>query len=637
MPPRLVAPRLQPLLHLAGLYLLLSVLLRLALWASFGLSEGVGLASLPFILGAGILNDGVELLYLLGPLSLYLCLLPAALARRRWHGIVLAAALYLALFGMLYLTAAEYFFFEEFDARFNLVAVDYLLYPHEVLVNLWDSYPVIWVLLADSLASAALLRWLWPGLRRSLEQASPLRVRAPWLAGHAAMVLLALVGFSTDTMARSQNRVADELSANGISSLFRAFRTNELDYDVFYRTLEPGLGLQVVQEWLAEEEGRPDRTWLAGLDRSHPADPGALGRRNVVVIVEESFGAGYVGAYGDARGLTPEFDRLSRDGLLFRNAFATGTRTVRGLEAIVASFPPLPGEAILKRAGGESLYTWGTVMRSHGYRTSFLYGGFSYFDNMAHFFGGNGFEVVDRGDIANPVFANIWGVCDEDLFRHAIGYFDHQGKEGGPFFSLILTTSNHKPYTFPQGVPGVPAEGGGRTAGVRYADYALGKFFEEASRHAWFHDTVFVVIADHDARVYGRAQIPVEHYRIPLLVYAPGLVAPGEVIAPISQMDVAPTVLGRLGLAYTAPFFGQDVLAARGDRGHAILLSHNHDVALLLGDELEVLGLQRAASTFRYDSQTGSLARRDEAPNLRDLTTAFYQTAFDLFRSGRSR
>jgi phosphoglycerol transferase MdoB-like AlkP superfamily enzyme len=626
--------RFRPLAILAGSYLATNFLLRLVLWWQFGSPSGVTFAQLPFILTSGAVNDLIELVYLLLPLSLYLLLLPRRFGARIWHRRLLAFGTYLVLFGGIYLAVAEYFFFAEFDSRFNLIAVDYLIYPHEVLVNIRDTYPVVPVLLANALLCALLWRLLWPLLSAGLERRAPLRGRAMGFVAHALLVAMAVSGYSTDSLARSDNRVANEIGANGISSLFRAFRTNDLSYDRYYRTIDSPQAFRLARGELASGQGVSFASSEQNdLNRIHAAKPTGRGNMNVVVIVEESLGAGFIGAYGDNRGLTPNFDRLAGDGLLFRNAFATGTRTVRGLEAITLSFPPIPSESIVKRPGSENIANWGKVMRDNGYHTSFLYGGYGYFDNMNHFYESNGFALSDRKDIADPAFANIWGVSDEDLFRHALDYFDGVHKSGQQFFSIIMTTSNHTPYTFPSGIPGVPAEGGGRKAGVAYADYALGRLFAMAPQHAWFENTLFVIVADHDARVYGRAQVPVKRYRIPLLIYGPGRVAPGTVETPASQMDIAPTVLGLLGFPYTAPFYGEDVLAARAGQSHPILLNHNHDVALLLDDRLVVLGLNRRAKTYRYDAPADRLEALPEDRALTDLATAYYQTAFELFNT----
>ena len=192
--------------------------------------------------------------------------------------------------------------------------------------------------------------------------------------------------------------------------------------------------------------------------------------------------------------------------LCIRHAHGAGPRGFREFD------PPIPTVSILRRPGNEHIATWGAVMRSLGYRTSFLYGGYGYFDNMNYFFGQNGFDVVDRRSIRSIRFANIWGVSDEDLFDHSLAYLDSIHASGKPFFSIIMTTSNHKPFTFRPGLErlGIPPEGGGRGAGVRYADFALGEFLRHAKDHAWFDDTIFVVAADHGARVYGAEQIPLQ-------------------------------------------------------------------------------------------------------------------------------
>jgi len=324
--------------------------------------------------------------------------------------------------------------------------------------------------------------------------------------------------------------------------------------------------------------------------------------------------------------------------VLFTNTYASGTRTVRGLEAMSASLPPMPGDSVLKRKGNDAVVTWGEVMQGLGYQTSFLYGGYGYFDNMNAYFAANGFDVNDRNDIADVSFANIWGVADEDLLRHAVQYFDARAAEGKPFFSIVMSTSNHKPYTFPAGIPGVPEKGGGREAGVRYADFAVGQFFREAKKHDWYANTVFVVMADHGARVYGAAEIPLSSYEIPFLVLAPGRIAPRRVDALTAQIDLAPTVLGLLGLPYEAPFFGRDVLHYP-DPHRVLLFNHNQTVALLRDDELALLGLQRHASSVMHRRDASRPPReRDlyqQIPKdlkLVDLATAYYQTAADMYQ-----
>jgi len=227
-------------------------------------------------------------------------------------------------------------------------------------------------------------------------------------------------------------------------------------------------------------------------------------------------------------------------------------------------------------------------------------------------------------------------VSDVDLFRNALRVFDEQVARGERVFSVVMTTSNHKPFTFPDGVPGVAPRGGGREAGARYADHAIGRFIEQLRARPWFDDSVVVIVADHGARVYGREDIPLKTYEIPFLVYSPRHVAPGWIDALTSQMDVAPTVLGLLNISYDSTFFGKDVLLAEpGERLAAF--NHNRDIALLRSDVLAELGFRKKHAAYHYD-----FARKSQQPlgaepeAVRDAASLF-QTAYDLYARGHYR
>jgi len=627
--------RIRPLLVLGTYYLLVCLALRLVLWWQFGRAAQVGAGSLPWILGAGNLADFIESLYLLAPFAIYLIAAPDSWLRARWNrrGLTVAAALW--IFAVTFLAIVEYYFFEEFDSRFNLVSVDYLMYPTEVVGDIRDAYPVNTVLLIVALWSIV-VTWALRHRLTAKAVGGPHRSRRlTSFIAYTLALLIVSVGIDNDAVALSQNRVANELASNGPASFFRALRSSEIDYHAYYATRSPEDNLRVLTRQLASGGGRFTRLPEGLPTRAFPADPNGLGRLNVVVVVEESFGAEFSRLYGSPRNWTPHFDALAREGLWFRHMYASGTRTVRGLEAIAASFPPIPSVSIVRRRGNENIATWGSVMRKQGYHTSFLYGGYGYFDNMNAFFGHNGFDVLDRSDLGHePRFANVWGVADEDLFDMALAHFDDLQRSGQPFFSILMTTSNHKPFTFRDGVPGVKREGGGREAGVRYADYALGYFISKAQEHAWFPNTLFVVVADHGARVYGRQDIPLRTYEIPMLFYSPAHLSPGVVDTLTSQIDIAPTVLGLLGLPYEAPFFGVNVLKASA-QDRIALFNHNFDVAILEHDELAILGLHKTLQAARYDRESESYQPVPENTALANLAVAYYQTAYELFRAHR--
>ncbi len=633
-------PRFTPLLFIGVLYLLVSLLLRIVLFVAFGWEAGLPLLTLLSTLGIGMANDTITLAYILAPLSLYLILVPYKMHRSLPGRCLLAAIMWIAYFGIFYQAVAQYFFFKEFNARFNLVAVDYLIYPHEVFVNIYESYHVVSISFMIAIYASLLLKFSWKYLAKSAAAQVFFSRRAKFLLGHATIILLLATLFSTHSFDLTTNRIVNEIAVDGISSFFEALRTNHLDYHAHYKTEDPHLLSGLLQAQLATDTSR-SKPGDADINRIATGSSSGLGKLNVVVIVEESFGCEQVDACGNGNtieaavashniALTPKLDLLATQGIFFNRAYATGTRTVRGLEAITASLPPIPSESIIKRPGNGHIATWGKVMTEHGYHTSFLYGGFSPFDNMKSFYSENGFAISDRLDIENPKFSNIWGVSDQDLFDHARKYFDHQAAGGAPFFSIIMTTSNHSPYTFPEGIEGVRSRGGSRRDGIRYADHALGEFLEKSKSAPWYTNTLFVVVADHGARVYGSQQFPLQSYEIPLLIMAPGHLEPRQLNSPISQMDIAPTVLGLLGLPYNAPFFGQNVFA-ENDAAKILLFNHNHDVALYQHETLTVLGLGKSAHTYGY--RLGG-DRFDDAPYDRDLTNlaiAYYQTAFDLF------
>jgi phosphoglycerol transferase MdoB-like AlkP superfamily enzyme len=638
MPPiRKALTRFSPWLTIVGVYLALGLFSRAFLWFKFGIEADVGASRLPYILSAGFINDLVESLYLFAPFALYILLVPDRWFRSTANRVILYGATAATIAGLIYLTAAEYFFFEEFDARFNIVAYDYLAYPTEVFIDIWDAYPVMKVLgVAVSLAALAVY-FLRHSIKPGFHHVVRFRERLVAFVPFALVLALAVTFYMTNALSLSSNRVENELVQNGHSSFFRAARTSDIDYEAYYAHAKPAENLKLLEKQLAMD-GAPFTQLAEGkINRLHAARPEGLGRLNVVVVSSESFGAEFSKLHGAEKDWTPNFDSFAKQGLWFSNTYASGTRTVRGLEAITSSFPPIPTVSILRRPGNQGIGSWGKVMNDLGYQSSFLYGGYGYFDDMNRFFSGNGFQVLDRTDIKQVRFENIWGVADEDLFDLAIRHFGEQHKAGKPFFSIIMTTSNHKPFTFRPGLEqeGIKPEGGGRQSGVRYADYALGYFLREAAKQPWFDDTIFVVVADHGARVYGKAEIPLETYEIPLMIYSPKHIAPRQVDKLMTQIDIAPTVLGLLGMEYEAPFFGIDALRERPDNSRIALFSHNHDVAILRDNQLVVLGLGKTHQTLTYDPVAKIFRPRADDPELRALGVAYFQTASDLFKTNR--
>jgi phosphoglycerol transferase MdoB-like AlkP superfamily enzyme len=573
--------------------------------------------------------------YLLAVPVLWFALLPDALARSRLHRALVLAWFAASAFGLLLLPVAEWLFWDEFGARFNFIAVDYLIYTREVLGNIWQNYPVGWVLAGIAALALALTALVARPLWRTGGAPIAWRASAGVLAA-STLVLGCVAGFlDGDKKSFSARDAANELAGNGLYDFFAANRRNELDFERFYATLPLADALERVRrgfpgaDWIAPEQG--------GIER-HVRAPGKERRMHVVLITVESLGAEFLGAYGSAQGLTPNLDRLARESLWFTNVYATGNRTVRGLEAVSLALPPTPGQSIVRRPNNDALFSLGSVFEDKGYGVLFAYGGYGYFDNMNAFFDANDYRAVDRRDIPAEriAFENIWGVADEHLFDQVIEEFDREldARPARPLFAHVMTTSNHQPFTYPEGRIDIPS-GTGRGGAVKYSDYAIGRFLEKARTRPWFADTLFVITADHGASARGGAQIPVERYRIPLLVYAPGLVAPARVDRLMSQIDIAPTLLGLLEFDYYSKFLGRDVLRAPPATDRAFVANYQ-TLGFIREGRIAVLEPKRRVRVFDLDAQ-GHVGGRASDPELEREAIAWYQVAAHAFRSGLYR
>jgi hypothetical protein len=559
---------------------------------------------------------------------------------------------------------AEILFWDEFGVRFNFIAVDYLIYTVEVVGNIRESYPLP-ALFAGLAALGAAAAWL---RNRFL----PVRAQAGWPpAVRIGVAVLAIAGGvaaggtgmalndGVDSVASLRDNVRNqELARNGLASFAAALRDNELSFRRFYLTIEDARVAQLAGAWPRRVPPvRPMRAAWPPVDAgSAAASPGraAIGaapigrgvRRDpqrplhVVIVQVESLSAGFLGAFGNRESLTPNLDELARNGVLFTDLYATGTRTVRGLEALSAALPPLPGQSLVHRPGNAGLQTLGAALRRHGFETAFLYGGYGYFDNMNAYFAANGYRVRDRRDIpAERVgFANIWGIADEYLFDDAIGQMDRASADGRRQLLHLMTTSNHRPYTYPEGRIDIPSKTGRRGA-VKYTDWAIGRFFEHARSRPWFDDTLFVIVADHCASVAGRTRLPPAHYRIPAILYSPKHLAAGEVSTLSSQIDLAPTIMGRLGLDDDGRFFGQDLFGPQV-RERAWIANYQEIGLLTPGEQgtrdLVVLSPVRRVVQYRIEPGGGERQVPVDVAKA-ERAIADYQLADDLVRSGRYR
>lgn len=531
------------------------------------------------------------------------------------------------------LCVAEYLFFGEFDSRLNYIAFEYLVYPTEVCCNIQQSYPVGWLLLGVGLAAGTMIFLLRPRLHVALASTTSRGARygVPLVWAVALVCLLSTTRVKDSEV--TEDRVANQCAMNGAYSFGYHAWTCRFEFDRLYLTIDKKLAHDRIRKrisrqadtFVGDSDNPIDRTVSSG-EAERPW--------NVVLILEESLGSDYVEAAGGKKGLTPNFSELCHEGLLFENFFATGNRTARALEAVLTSLPPIPTESILKRDKSNHVYTLANVLEQRGYERLFMTGGNGTFDGVRPFMTANGFNrFCEQSDYVDPSFINAWGVADEDLFRRGLDEMDQMATTGKPFFNVMLTVSNHRPFTYPDGRIDRPSSDQTRDNAVKYADWALGWFFTQARKKSWYQNTLFVVMGDHGARVYGRQQFPMKSYRVPALMIFPDKSHAGERSSTLAcSLDVAPTVMGALGGEYKSVFFGRDARAIRPEEGYA-LMQHNHEVALLSADhKMTVLGSGRRHWEFELDPATFELTTRTASSRDGVLDTiAFFQSAYQLY------
>jgi phosphoglycerol transferase MdoB-like AlkP superfamily enzyme len=631
--------RYAPLIWLAGVFLVIQFLVRLALLIKTGDGVPAQPAGWLYLFFVGAAYDLVALIYFAWPLVLILWLTPNRLYVARPFRVVIATIGLLMLYVLMFVAASEWLFWDEFASRFNFIAVDYLVYTREVIGNIRASFPVNKLLVAMGLIAALILyftRQSW----RPRDSGSRFRARSAVTLVWLAMTLAVTYFVDSEDKDRSDNAYVNELAGDGIYEFFSAYRNNELDYERLYKTLPDATAFAKIRELLKTPESHFVGTDAHDIARAIE-NPGPEKHLNVVLISVESLSGEFLTTFGNTKGITPNLDALADKSLFFTNLYASGTRTVRGLEALALSVPPTPGQSIIKRPDNEHLFSLGSVFDSKGYDSMFVYGGYGYFDNMNYFFENNGYRIADRTNIPREKVhhGNIWGVADEDLFTLTMEEADKSYASGKPFFAQVMTTSNHPPFTYPENRIDIPSgKKGSRAGAVKYTDWALGDFLKRAASKPWFDDTVFVITADHCASSWGRSALPMNRYHIPLFIYSPKHIEPKRVDRLMSQIDIGPTLLGLLNFSYVSRFYGYDLFKLEPDR-ERVLLGNYQKAGFLRDDTLTILAPKQSVqqSTPKFDKSGDSTPLTNPKPELIDEAVAYYQTASYRFSHGEMR
>jgi phosphoglycerol transferase MdoB-like AlkP superfamily enzyme len=640
-----VSKRLRLLFSFLKGFLLLSLVLRVAFFIWQYSDVSFNPVYIIRTLVTGLFFDlGVSSFFVF-PALLYTFLLPNRFVGSVADKIITYIFFTLTVIILVFTFFAEITFWEEFRTRFNFIAVDYLIYTHEVVSNIQESYPLPLLIGGVVLITATLLFVLIKKdvFRDTFSNTISFRQKTAALVSCIA-VMAFFIAFIKNTDAEwSSNRYNNEISKAGIYSFFAEFRNNRMDYADFYTTIPNKKAFQLARANVKQYGNRLEMNPFS-IERDINSTAVKEQKPNVVFILMESMSASFMKEFGNDKGITPNMDALAQNSILFSNLYATGTRTVRGMEAVTLCIPPTPGQSIVKRPDNHGLYTVSTVFKDRNYDNGFFYGGDGYFDNMNSYFGGNGFTIYDRGhgsvlsdDIkttrhhiedSEVTFENAWGICDEDIYKKMLEVADSHYREGKPFFNFVMTTSNHRPYTYPAGKIDIPS-GTGRDGAVKYADYALGKMLAEARTKPWFKNTVFVIIADHCASSAGKDEIDVANYHIPAFIYNLPDAANQKISKQCSQIDLFPTLFSLLHWDYKSNFFGKDVLA--NDFSNRALMGTYRKLTLMKDDKVMILSDQKKQNFYNYTISNNSLKPKAMQRDFLAETISWYQTADYLF------
>jgi len=588
------------------------------------------LANISGALAIGTVYDAAFVSYALIPCIIFLFLVPDRLWGSRANRYLLQAIVFCTAYVLGFIAVAEYLFWDEFHVRFNFISVDYLIYTREVTDNISESYPLKSILFSIAVFALAVQLYMYKKTDRLIRVSETVSSRAIYTF---ILILFPVVSFNVVGQGLrdyTDNRYYAELASNGPYQFFSAFRNNELEYGKFYATLD--------DESMA--------TRLAGELDIHTSNNGNMfdihkdikstgdeRRMNIMLVMVESLSAKYLGSYGNEDNLTPFLDEHAKKSVWFKRFYATGTRTTRGLEAVTLSIPPTPGRSIVKRVGRESgMWSLGNVLKDKGYTTRFLYGGRGYFDNMNSFFSGNGYDITDQSSVPDEEigFANAWGMSDEDLYAQAIKKADEAYAGNKPFFFHLMTTSNHRPYTYPAGRIDIPS-GDGREGAVKYTDWALQGLFQRAEGKPWFDNTLFVIVADHCAGSAGKVSLPLEKYHIPLFIYSPKNITPAEVDTLSSQIDLAPTLLAMMHMNYSSAAFGRDILSTPPDKSRALIANYQH-LGMYDGHSTAILSpVKHISRQDRPESKNPVTSEIDSSSPLSKRVISYYQGASKVY------
>jgi len=611
--------------------------LSLSLWQSERINDVAGWGT---VFLSGLRIDIASLGYLLALPALFTCLFLNNNSIGKVCSLLLRIWIVLGLWIVVYMEVVTPSFIMEYDVRPNRLFVEYLIYPKEVFGMLWSGYKLElflggiisiatiyggWKFSRYAVSGLTFPKWYWRPVI-ALLAVSILFIGARSSLGHRGLNP-AMVAFSSDPL-------MNDLVLNSSYSLFFSIKQMSSEDDAFkyYGKMDEDKIIQLVRESMATNVAQSSSEQSSANQYNTESMPTLMNRppsyqgkpKNLVILLQESLGARYVGGLGGLP-LTPNLDALMEESWNFTRMYATGTRSVRGIEAVTTGFSPTPARSVVKLGKSQTdFFTIADLLKTKGYHTQFIYGGESHFDNMKSFFLGNGFtDMQDFPTFENPKFVGSWGASDGDLYNKADQQFTQLNKSETPFFSLVFTSSNHSPFDYPDdSITLYNSPKQTRENAAKYSDYALGDFIKKAKASDYWDNTIFVVVADHDSRAYGNQLVPIDHFRIPAVIFGGG-VKHKQDDRLTSQIDLPPTLLSLIGINNYSPMIGHDMTQQIEESKLRAMMQFYKNYAWMDNqNDVVILQPEKPPTGYHYDDKTTQLKAKEISPQMVDKAKA---------------
>ncbi|MEI9809395.1 MAG: sulfatase-like hydrolase/transferase [Bacteroidota bacterium] len=512
---------------------------------------------------------------------------------------------------------------------------------------MWQTYPMVWMLLG-LLIAVILFRWMYHKSHwRVINQTDGLGIpysRKFFIAAALVLGLFIYGRLSWPPLMWKQcfvfrDNFKSYLALNPLQNFFATLKLRAPDYN----EQKAREAFPVIGQWMQ----LPDKNGFSYRRVVSPGSSALESRPNIVLVMCESFSMYKSSMSGNPLKTTPYFNSLTEKGIFFERCFSPHFSTARGLFAIITG---IPDAQLFKFSTRNPLaITQHTIIDNfEGYNKHYFLGGNPEFNNFEGLLKNiDGLNMHTGKSFSSPKI-NVWGISDKDLFLQANEVFK---KENKPFFAIVQTSDNHRPYMVPatdtdfekveisdELLQKYGFESPDEYNTFRYSDYCFKKFIEAAEKESYFHNTIFVFIGDHGVAGNAEAMYPAawtEHRltdeHVPLLFYAPYLLAPQKRTEVVSQIDVLPTIAGMVQQPYVNTTLGRDLLDPMKKNNFAFITNTAGKIGMVTDDFYFTKNLNfpdEQLVPVKYSGISYSKAQRDSVQQkLSEFTSAFFETA----------